>query len=93
MNGVGNTVLHDAILTEQLKLFKLVLVEKLNDRETLDKASLSDIKGNFKQGLAKCLTTQNEKGLTPLAVAINAGSSVIFRLLLELYNHIESKSP
>ena len=55
--------------------------------------TISDIKGNFKQGLAKGLLSKNHKGLTPLACAIESGGSQVFRLVLELYHHIESNSP
>lgn len=56
-------------------------------------STISDIKGNFKGSTAKALVAKNDKGLTPLACAIECGGSSVFRFLLELYQHIENNSP
>lgn len=55
--------------------------------------TISDIKGNLKQGLTKCLLLKNDKGYTPFELAIDVGSTQMFRLILELYNSIELKNP
>jgi len=49
---------------------KLVIVEKFEPPMLDSPGTISDIKGNFKQGIAKGLLSRNHKGLTPLACAI-----------------------
>ena len=39
------------------------------------------------------MVARNDKGLTPLACAIEAGGSQVFKFVLELYHHLENKSP
>lgn len=63
----GNTALHLAIAGGDLKMVKLVLIDKFEKALLDDPTSLSDTKGNIKQGITKCLLTRNDKGLTPLA--------------------------
>lgn len=67
-------MLHNAITVGDVKLFKLVVLEVYSEG-ILDKATLSDIKGNYRQGLTKCLILKNDKGLTPLSCAIEAGGT------------------
>lgn len=58
------------------------------DAKILENTTLSDCKGNFKQGLSKVLTLKNDKGLTPLSSAIEQGGSQVFKMLLEVYKYI-----
>jgi len=51
----GNTVLHAAIFAQDPTLLKLVILEKYEPRLLENPASLGDVKGNFRQGLTKCL--------------------------------------
>ena len=74
-NAVGNTVLHCAINAGDAKLLKLVIMESYKEGLLDHPTDLSDIKGNFKQGLTKCLLQKNDKGLTPLSCAIEAGGA------------------
>lgn len=91
-NNIGNTVLHNAVTIQDLKLFKLVVCESYS-QGVLDKATIADLKGNYRQNLAKCLTLKNHKGLTPLNLAIEQGGSQIFKLLLDLYLSTEAINP
>jgi hypothetical protein len=52
--------------------------------------TITDCKGNFKQGLSKVLTLKNDKGLTPLSLAIDQGGSQVFKMVLEVYKQIET---
>jgi ankyrin repeat protein len=87
-NGIGNTVLHNAVTLQDIKTFKLVIMEKV-DESCLENPTIEDVKKNLKTGLAKCLNLKNDKGLTPLSCALETGGAELFRLLLNLYVHIE----
>lgn len=69
------------------------MIEKFEESLLENPGSLTDIKGNLKGSIAKCLVAKNDKGLTPLACAIEAGGSQVFKFILELYHHLENKSP
>jgi hypothetical protein len=75
------------------KLVKLVIIEKFEPSHLDNPTTITDIKGNFKQSIVKCLLAQNDKGLTPLSCAIESGGTAVFKLILEIYNHIEGKNP
>ena len=68
----------------------MVVVENFEQKMLENPATLSDCKGNFKQGLGKVLTMRNDKGLTPLSAAIEQGGSQVFKMLLEIYKLIET---
>jgi len=51
--------LHNAITVHDLKLLKVVLVEKFEPTILERPNTISDIKGNFKQGIVKCLLMRN----------------------------------
>lgn len=74
-NLIGNTVLHNAITSQDLKFVKLVIVENFEQSMFDNLQTIQDCKGNFKQGLGKVLTIKNDKGLTPLALSIDIGGS------------------
>lgn len=69
-NGIGNTVLHNAISTQDCRYVKLVVTEEFEDKDLEFPNSLQSIKGNFRKGLAQCFLIENSKGFTPLAQAI-----------------------
>jgi hypothetical protein len=58
-----------------LKIVKLVIIEKYEESLLTNPGSLTDIKGNLKGSIGKCLLAKNDKGLTPLACAVEAGGS------------------
>lgn len=74
-------------------MIKLIIIEKFEPKLLNNPNTISDIKGNFKGSTPKALVAKNDKGLTPLACAIEMGGLSVFRFLLELYQHIESNSP
>ena len=92
-NGIGNTMLHNAITTGDLRFVKLVVTENLEDTHLIDASSLADIRGNYRQGLTKCLVLRNMKGFTPFSQAIESGNKEVFRLVLEIYLHTQAKNP
>ena len=47
-NGIGNTVLHNAITGQDPKFVKLVIIEKYESSFLDNPTSLSDIKGNLR---------------------------------------------
>ena len=67
-------------------------MEKHSDEFLENVNTLSDIagKGNLKQNLAKALLLQNAKGMTPIAYAVDYGGSLIFKMLLDLYQRLQN---
>ena len=54
--------------------------------------SVQDILANLKPSLSKVLLLKNQKGLTPLQVAIEAGGSQIFKMLLQVYKYLDKST-
>ena len=76
-----------------MKLLKFVIIEKYKEGLLDNPEDLSDIKGNYCQHLAKCLLLKNDKGMTPLSLAIEVGANQLFSVLLAIYTNIEDKNP
>jgi ankyrin repeat protein len=85
-NAIGNTVLHNAIATDDPRYVKAIITEKLTEEHVQPHAAdqLADIKGNYRQGLQKCLLLRNAKGSTALQTAIET-SSKMFMMIWEVY--------
>lgn len=56
-------------------MIKLVIIEKYEPKLFENPLTIQDIKGNLKPTLSKVLVARNQKGFTPLQVAIEVGGS------------------
>ncbi|TNV86076.1 hypothetical protein FGO68_gene9698 [Halteria grandinella] len=88
-NGSGNTALHLAIKTGQLKFVKLLLL-KLSYLSSQDTTDLDDPKYFNMKVVKDTAFILNRKGLTPLLQSVEQGVFPIFRLMLELYYHYDT---
>ena len=88
-NLIGNTVVHNAVSNQDPKLLKLVIVHKFNERLLDNPKSISDVTENLQPSLSKVLLLKNQKGLTPFQVAIESGGLPMFKMLLDIYLHLD----
>ena len=56
--------------------------------ELLKNGQVSDIKGNLNLKIVKLLAMQNNKGLTPLLMAVEMANLEIFRFLFDIMVHL-----
>lgn len=89
---IGNTVIHNAVMAQDQKILKLVIMENHSPEFLENVNTLSDIaaKGNLKHNLAKALLLQNSKGMTPIAQAVEYGGLTIFKMLVDLYQRLQN---
>ena len=60
--------------------------------EAFDSPGIDDLKGNIRESAVKSLGVQNNKGATPLMVAVELHNYPIFRFLLEMSHYNDSIS-
>jgi ankyrin repeat protein len=92
-NGGGNTVLHLAIKTGQLKFVKLVLLKLAFLDSACDEDQAIDPETYNMRTLRNLSSLTNQKGFTPLLMAVDSGSFPIFRALLELSFYHDATAP
>ncbi|CDW79967.1 ankyrin repeat [Stylonychia lemnae] len=92
-NSVGNTVLHLAIKTNQYQYVKMLFVKQVEDMQKhLQSNRPDDLYGLINEQALRLLDKINNKGMTPLLMAVDQGNFEIFRLLLEIYYYNDSIS-
>ena len=85
-----------AIRSNTLSQVKAVVIGDHSDEDkianVLKNSKIDDIKGNLTKVIHKLLTCRNLRGMTPLISAVDHGNYDIFRMVFELYYHVQSSS-
>ena len=79
---MGNTALHLAIKTSQIKFVKILFAPSLDSIDNTE-----EIYGQIGADKWKLLENRNNKGMTALLAAVDSGNFEVFRFLLELYHY------
>jgi len=61
-----------------------------NIEEILKNNRIADIKGNLNLKIVKLFVMQNNKGLTPLLMAVEMANLEMFRFLFDIMVHLQS---
>ena len=88
-NSQGQTLLHLAVKSGSIRVLKTICTQNhSNMDELLKNGQVSDIKGNLNLKIVKLLAMQNNKGLTPLLMAVEMANLEIFRFLFDIMVHL-----